>query len=267
METMADSWATPAPIRIAFFDLDGTLAIASALHPLPLAVKALEQLREHGVSCILSSGRSPANLSAFPLGLFDGMVYLNGQYCLMDGRPIRELRFSKESLDALYALAQTTQRALSFQGPDTLFACRRSEQLPKVYGEYGKRLFERGPEDIYTSDIYQASIGCNPDEEEIIAASVPGCEIVRWDPRFVDLIPAGGGKGGGVAAVLDHLGLEREEAVAFGDSQNDISMFAACGTSVAMGNGFSAVKAAATYVTDAVDDDGVYRACVRLGLV
>lgn len=42
------------------------------------------------------------------------------------------------------------------------------------------------------------------------------------------------------------------------------SPFAACCTSVAMGSGFSAVKTAAAYATDAADDDRAYRACARL---
>ena len=43
------------------------------------------------------------------------------------------------------------------------------------------------------------------------------------------------------------------EAIAFGDGENDLSMFGAVGTSVAMGNAQDTVKAAATYVTTAVD--------------
>ena len=37
---------------------------------------------------------------------------------------------------------------------------------------------------------------------------------------------------------------------------NDIELFEAAGTSVAMGNGVEAVKKAADYVTETVDNDG-----------
>jgi hydroxymethylpyrimidine pyrophosphatase-like HAD family hydrolase len=43
-------------------------------------------------------------------------------------------------------------------------------------------------------------------------------------------------------------------------------MFAAVGTSVAMGNAAAAVKALCTYTTDSVDEDGIWNACLRLGL-
>ena len=71
----------------------------------------------------------------------------------------------------------------------------------------------------------------------------------------------------GVAATLERLGIDASEAIAFGDGENDLSMFSAVGTSVAMGNAQDTVKAAATYVTTAVDDDGIYNAAKHFGLI
>ena len=44
-------------------------------------------------------------------------------------------------------------------------------------------------------------------------------------------------------------------------------MFKACGYSVAMGNSNDEVKQAADYVTDDVNDDGLYKAFEHLGLI
>ena len=66
---------------------------------------------------------------------------------------------------------------------------------------------------------------------------------------------------------LERLGIDASEAIAFGDGENDLSMFSAVGTSVAMGNAQDTVKAAATYVTTAVDDDGIYNAAKYFGLL
>ena len=84
---------------------------------------------------------------------------------------------------------------------------------------------------------------------------------------FCDIIPANGGKDLGVAATLERLGIDASEAIAFGDGENDLSMFSAVGTSVAMGNAQDTVKAAATYVTTAVDDDGICNAAKHFGLM
>ena len=55
--------------------------------------------------------------------------------------------------------------------------------------------------------------------------------------------------------------------MAFGDGENDIEMLRFVGVGVAMGNGGDAVKAAADYVTDAVDEDGIAKALRHFGLI
>ena len=89
----------------------------------------------------------------------------------------------------------------------------------------------------------------------------------RWTNLFCDVIPKAGGKDLGVRSVLERLGIEPEEAVAFGDGENDLAMFESVGTSVAMGNAWDSVKERATLVNSHVDEDGIYRACERLGLI
>ena len=47
---------------------------------------------------------------------------------------------------------------------------------------------------------------------------------------------------------------------------NDISMFQDSWTKVAMGNATPRLKEKADLITTDVDDDGIWNACVRLGL-
>ena len=89
----------------------------------------------------------------------------------------------------------------------------------------------------------------------------------RWCEVFCDIVPAEGGKDYGVKATLERLGIGPDEAIAFGDGENDLSMFSAVGTSVAMGNAYGATKDAASYVTTSVDDDGIWNACKHYRLV
>ena len=70
-----------------------------------------------------------------------------------------------------------------------------------------------------------------------------------------------------ISPEVNLIGMTTDEAVAFGDSPNDMSMFDACGTSVAMASGFDEAVAAATYITEPPGDDGIYNACVRLGII
>lgn len=73
---------------------------------------------------------------------------------------------------------------------------------------------------------------------------------------MLEVLPAGASKGGGVALLLDHLGLQPSEAMAMGDAENDLGMLQLVGTSVAMGNAPDFVKRAARHVTASNDEDG-----------
>lgn len=83
----------------------------------------------------------------------------------------------------------------------------------------------------------------------------------------MELIPAAHNKGTALTAVLKHLNaaaiadgretLGPENVIAFGDGQNDVSMFGVAGMSVAMGNAMDSARAAATWVTDSNDRGGV----------
>ena len=55
--------------------------------------------------------------------------------------------------------------------------------------------------------------------------------------------------------------------MAFGDGENDIPMIRFAGIGVAMGNGGEKVKAAADYVTDSVDNDGIEKALRHFGMI
>ena len=83
---------------------------------------------------------------------------------------------------------------------------------------------------------------------------------MRWSPDFADILPEGGGKPNGLAAMLKHFGWTRDEAIAFGDGGNDVAMLEYAGIGVAMGNAAPEIAAAADVRTACNDEDGVAKA-------
>ena len=55
--------------------------------------------------------------------------------------------------------------------------------------------------------------------------------------------------------------------MAFGDGENDVDMFSAVGTAIAMGNASRSAKEAAHYITDKVDEDGIWNALKHFGVL
>ena len=60
--------------------------------------------------------------------------------------------------------------------------------------------------------------------------------------------------------LLDYLKVDKEDTISFGDAKVDLSLFECCGFNVAMGYGGPEIKAAADYITNDVNEDGLYNA-------
>jgi Cof subfamily protein (haloacid dehalogenase superfamily) len=97
------------------------------------------------------------------------------------------------------------------------------------------------------------------------AGDVEIVEALTSSGRILVVITAkGGNKGAALQAACEELGITPAEVVAFGDSGNDLPMFAVAGAAVAMANGTQEAKAAATFETLSNVDDGIAEVVERL---
>ena len=109
-------------------------------------------------------------------------------------------------------------------------------------------------------ETFQISPYISFEDEAKLSGMCRNVRGVRWHPDFTDLIPADGGKPEGLKRFMRHYGWTREQTIAFGDGGNDADMLAFAGIGVAMGNATEPAKAAADYITDDVDHDGIMNA-------
>ncbi|MGY3766371.1 sugar-phosphatase [Vagococcus vulneris] len=81
--------------------------------------------------------------------------------------------------------------------------------------------------------------------------------IVKSDKFYLEILNKEASKGGAVFELADKLGIARNEIMAIGDNENDLSMIEAAGIGVAMGNAVPSVKEAADRETKTNDEHGV----------
>ncbi len=81
--------------------------------------------------------------------------------------------------------------------------------------------------------------------------------MTKSAPGNIEITPENAGKGTALAYLAQYLGLEREQVMAMGDAENDLSMLEYAEHSVAMANASDEVKAACRYQTASNDDCGV----------
>lgn len=249
-------------IKAAFFDIDGTL-VSFENHRVPAsAIETLHALRAKGVKTFLSTGRNgDSTRFLMDTGLFDGEILINGQLCEYGGACIFENPVSRADIEAAVEGARTGEFTLGFLSGHESFVIRVNDFVEKACA-YANMAVPRlaPPEEAFRFPIYQIHCYGAPGVEDALLRRTSGLTATRWSPNFADVFPAGGGKDRGIEALIRHLGVAREETIAFGDGENDISMLEYAGIGVAMGNSSDRVKASADYVTASVDGDGVARA-------
>ena len=86
----------------------------------------------------------------------------------------------------------------------------------------------------------------------------PPCPVDCFtsSPEALEIVPPGVNKAAGLARVAEILSIPREETIAIGDGENDISMLRWAGLGIAMANAPDNVNAAADVIAPACDEDG-----------
>lgn len=254
-------------IKAAFFDVDGTL-MSFRTHDVPeSARRALAALRERGVRVFVCTGRSFEMLPEAVKSGFDGYVTINGQVCFDEKGEFRRQIIDPEGVRLVVDQVRAGLYEALFMAEDVTFISGHSQRVRDNERKVGLSYAEDDPTKALDERMIQMCAYLDEADEHIVTDENPYVITARWCDEFCDVMPRGGGKPEGVRAMCERYGLTPDEAIAFGDGGNDVSMLECVGVGVAMGNAADAVKAVADFVTDDVDSDGIWNACVRLGLV
>lgn len=99
---------------------------------------------------------------------------------------------------------------------------------------------------------------------EALHARFPELALTSSTSNNIEINHAHAHKGEALRLLCEHLGFGLENAMAFGDGLNDLTMVRDAGVGVAMANALSEVRAAARLVTLSNDEDGVAATIERL---
>lgn len=255
-------------IKAAFFDVDGTLLSHKTKQVPQSARLALEKLKAVGIRCVVSTGRMIREMDRLPMGgvTFDAYITMNGQLTLDENRqPLYGMPLEGAVKDFALKLFHERKVPVILVEQDRLYLNFDCQRVTDVQAAISSKVPPLG--NYEGADIFQACVYVTGEEEQILQPIRDNCEVTRWHPGGVDVIAKGGGKRMAVQRYLEENGIAPEEAIAFGDGENDMGMLDLAGIGVALGNAEAAVKQAADYVTADIDDDGVAKALKHFGLI
>lgn len=265
-------------IKLAAFDIDGTLFDEVKKEFPTSAVEALQLLREKGVLIVAATGRPPASAAKLhQVGIFpDYFVCSNGHLVLdREGGILIEKGFPPALSQAVWDYCRSREIGLLWKYPDGTYVYRGDEEFEKIFAKNDKVDPKQRPKVVYddlTVHLKRSPNGgclaCSVAQlEEFNAAFHGQCRAVDINGRSSDLMLWGVNKQEGLRLLLEHIGVSPDGCIAFGDNLNDLEILRFVGIGVAMGNGDPQLKAQSDYVTEAVDADGIYLGLRHFGLI
>ena len=266
-------------IKLIASDLDGTL-LTDSKELSQTTVQILDMAVKKGIYVIPATGRS---FRAIPEWIrnYPGIRYV----ITSNGGAIYSVLENKRIYQCLLN-GQTVEEALDIQVPENTaielfvdgipYSEESYVRFPEKYGatEYGAKYVRetRIPvKDIkafameHRTELDSMAFICGDRAgkctlEKQLRDSLSDAYITSSVPHMVEIGHKNAGKGNTLLYLMRLLGISPDEAIAFGDADNDCSMLEAVKYGVAVGNATEACKKAAAFVTASNEEDGVAKA-------
>lgn len=259
-------------IKAFAIDLDGTLLVGEEIHP--ANITAIQRAHAAGIHVIIATARWShiAGRIAAQMGIQDLVIACSGAQ-------VRDMQKEIDVFDHRLPEGFTTE----------LFAiCNQQRCVATVtFDEHVEVKMDGAPTSAMLGPEMSATSALSTDVKNLPRiAAVQGSQCVKviraeLQERYADHVnifdsvgPTGkiiitvtakaATKGQALAAACAYLDIGTDQAVAFGDAENDIEMFRAAGHSVAMGQADAATQRAASFVSKPNTDGGVAFAIDRI---
>lgn len=251
-------------------DIDGTLVHDDG-YLSPRVAAEVRRVQELGHLVVVATGRSAVNAIGVTkeIGLKDGKLIASNGAVTVKLQPDHPRGFETEEVLTFDPTEVLTKLIDSL--PNAHFAVEDAQGVYKFHKAFpadalGDVNHETPLEELMHHPVSRIVV-LSPEQETeefvdtIAALGLSSVSYAIGYSAWLDIAPLGVTKATALEVVRDHNGIRHDQIITIGDGRNDISMFewarSGGGLAFAMGQGPEEVHKAASFVTDAVEDDGV----------
>ena len=257
-------------------DCDGTILDSKGYLPSEVT-DTFRALHNRGIDIIIATGRSDIIAKDYldELNIGCPIIGCNGATLanFYTGTKYFTDSMSSSSLKELFDLCDTIGTAVKIFTLDTCYTDSRKLYdggINLITTKYTKKLTHTIKYElvkdihslVHTQNVVKAVIIENDNTvltaiKDRINAEIPGLKAVQSNWNCIDINNKTVSKGNALLKYASMTGIKPSEIIAFGDSENDVSMLKAAGLGVAVANADKCVKDAADDITDTNDNFGV----------
>jgi Cof subfamily protein (haloacid dehalogenase superfamily) len=270
-------------MKYIFLDIDGTIYNSKGTIP-QSTVDAIALAQSAGHKVLLCTGRSHGEIGSDLKRLhLDGMIGAAGACIEYEGEVIYHRPLTTAMVQDIVSFLEKHAIAHIVENNDAIYGNEKGmAYVYRIYDDH-KRLNPDLPKDflgtqVITEDCRSVS-GVNKilffdapytlEEIRQIFANytVVTNSVANYGKCSGEISERGMSKAKGMEYLLTKLGIAREDTIAIGDGANDLEMITYAGVGIAMGNSIPQLLELADDVTASVEDDGIYKAFCRYGLI
>ena len=257
-------------IKAIFIDIDGTLR-DSERNLSSRTINAVKKVTDKGILVILCSGRPRKYTEQISRECFASKYIITSSggmiYDYEENKVIYVNEMNKEALIKLYEIANPE---------DVRFIMNVGEGrvVNKVkHADQETQLDEDIKDFVYNNPVVQCTIADSdfnkiknliPKIDKVENVEIKNRHKSLLDDKFkddktvfCDIANINSNKGNAVKKLLEILNIPKEDTIAIGDDNNDLSMFEQVGYRVAVDNAIDIVKEKSDEITLSNDEDGV----------
>ena len=241
-------------IKLIASDMDGTLLDGDGNVP-PETYDLIRRLNAVGISFVASSGRRFDTLQEMFAPVMNQMDFVasNGAQVVVAGKLVDREVFSHAALRRLKSIVDL------FDNLHLAIFDRKITYLLDDEARFERELDKNLP----NPSIIKASIYCDDavmDMAYILERELGEDFVFAPSGRkWIDIMQRGVSKATGISQVMAAHNVKPAEVMAFGDAMNDYEILRMVGTSIAMGNGRSAIKQISTKIIGTNAEHAVQR--------
>lgn len=257
-----------------FFDIDGTIISEKTKTAPQSTIEGLRRARENGHYIFINTGRTVCALSpALKNITFDGYLCGCGTYLLYRDQVLFESRIPYERGIEIIDLMEKYKIEGVLEGIEDVYYSKhpyRSQGLEcsrEEVGHWGlgQSAFLESRNVQY--DKFYIHVDEQSDKETFFEILKDEIEFIDRRDDYYECTQKGYSKGTAVAFLQKYLKLPLDQIYVFGDSSNDETMFAYAKHTVAMGDHDRMLEPMTEYVTNTVENDGIYQALEHFHLI
>lgn len=255
-------------IKVIFFDFDDTL-VSKKDHTLSKSTeKALKLLDKTGIIPVIATGRPKYTIDEY-LDRFsiNNAVFMNGHTVWHKNEIIYDQTIDEARTEAMFEIARKNDFSYGLLNNTGTYLNLHPEKMSDLDIIDKEYMPQKLGEKYIPGNCLWIFAGSRYDNILLETAKNHNMRVLRWGEAGVDIISKTVSKKTGVEVLLKNLGVDFSEVVSIGDGDNDIELLKASKIGIAMGNGSESLKECADMITDSIDNDGVYKALAKLGII